>query len=136
MHRGAHVYAIGTSRKYHYTDDGCPQFSAIRRGQVADRRIKEVDARASGLTLCRHCANEYREGRGGRSIRHSGVTRTSRRVHASLRTRSHRHRNLMHGRLRLHQSTVLRQIFGLARPVGVPRAELPSAGPTPPATAR
>lgn len=61
MHRGDEVFITKTGKYYHYMDDDCPTTSSILKGKKAARKIKEEEAKALGLTLCRHCAKEYAE---------------------------------------------------------------------------
>jgi hypothetical protein len=61
MHKGEFVYITKTGRFYHYTDDDCPVYSSIKKGKKQAKRITETEAKAKGLTLCRHCKKEYAE---------------------------------------------------------------------------
>ncbi|GAA0482019.1 hypothetical protein GCM10008986_03520 [Salinibacillus aidingensis] len=61
MHHGDEVFITKSGKYYHYFDDDCPTTSSILKGKKQAKRVKEEDAKAMGLTLCKHCAKEYAE---------------------------------------------------------------------------
>lgn len=61
MHKGDEVYITKMGKFYHYFDDDCPTTSRILKGRTLARKVKEVEAKRMGYTLCRHCSKEYAE---------------------------------------------------------------------------
>ncbi|WP_153729993.1 hypothetical protein [Salinibacillus xinjiangensis] len=82
MHQGDEVFVTKLGKYYHYMDDDCPTTSSILKGKKQAQKIKEEEAKARGLTLCKHCAKEYaedlkeRQGCGAATIFFLGVVGT------------------------------------------------------------